>query len=48
MDTLRSEATAEMYTKYLVQYCNGVNKNPDELMALKIEGLRNVATGIEF
>lgn len=25
-----------------------MNKNPDELIALKIEGLRNIATAIEF
>jgi hypothetical protein len=48
INTLRSEATIEMYTGYLAQYCKGVNKNPDELIALKIEGLRNVATAIEF
>ena len=36
INSLHSEATIDMYTKYLVQYCKAVNKNPDELIALKI------------
>jgi len=48
INTIHSEATIDMYTKYLEQYCKAVNKNPDELIALKIEGLRNVATAIDF
>ena len=30
------------------QYCDAVSKNPDELIALKIDGLRNVVTAKEF
>jgi len=48
INTLHSQATIDMYSKYLVQYCKAVRKNPDELTAFKIEGLRNVATSIEF
>jgi len=48
LDTIRSERTKEIYVLRLKQYCDGVSKNPDELIALKIDGLRNVATSKEF
>lgn len=37
-----------MYSKDMKQYCDAVGKTPTELLALKIEGLRNVATEKEF
>lgn len=45
---IRSQETLDNYTKYLHQYCQAVQKNPDELIALKVEGLRNIATEKEF
>ncbi|MCJ7793674.1 hypothetical protein MUP42_01940, partial [Candidatus Bathyarchaeota archaeon] len=47
-DTLRYEKTKEIYLTRLKQYCDAVSKNPDELIALKVDGLRNVATAEEF
>ncbi len=37
-----------MYSHDMKQYCDAVGKNPTELLALKVEGLRNVATEKEF
>ena len=48
LDTLRSEQTKEIYVLRLKMYCDGVGKNPDELIQLKIDGLTNVATAKEF
>jgi hypothetical protein len=45
---IKSQNTLGSYVKYLYQYCQAVQKNPDELIALKVEGLRNVATEKEF
>jgi hypothetical protein len=36
-----------MYSKDLKQYCEAVSKNPDELLELKVEGIRNVGTSKE-
>lgn len=36
------------YTRKLKRYCDAVGKNPDELIALKLEGLQNPATEKEF
>jgi hypothetical protein len=38
----------EMYSHDMKQYCDAVGKSPTELLALKVEGLRNVATEKEF
>jgi len=40
-DTLHSDRTKEIYLSRLKQYCDAVSKNPDELIELKIGGLRN-------
>ncbi len=48
LNTIKSKDTLAIYTKSLHLYCTAVNKNPDELIALKIEGLKNVASAIEF
>ena len=48
LDTIRSERTKEIYVLRLKQYCDAVGKNPDELIELKVDGLRNVATAKEF
>lgn|GEM_PF-1390846 len=48
LDTLRSERTKEIYVLRLKQYCDAVGKNPDELIELKVDGLRNIATAKEF
>jgi hypothetical protein len=47
-DTLHSDKTKEIYLSRLKQYCDAVGKNPDELIAFKIDGLRNVAAAKEF
>jgi hypothetical protein len=46
--TITAPRTKQMYSHDLKQYCDAVGKTPTELLALKVEGLRNVATGIEF
>ena len=45
---LPSEQTRRVFIRNLQKYSEGVNKNPDELIAFKIEGLRNIATEKEF
>jgi hypothetical protein len=40
--------TETEYTRKLQRYCDAVGKNPDELIALKLEGLQNPATEKEF
>jgi len=48
IDTIQSEETKSVYIRRFKQYCDAVKKNPDELIALKIEGLRNITTDKEF
>jgi hypothetical protein len=48
INTIRAENTKNMYLKHLKRYCDAVNKNPDELIEFKIDGLRNVTTPKEF
>ena len=45
---LPSEHTKRVFIRCLDRYCKAVKMNPDELIAFKIEGLRNVATETEF
>ncbi len=45
---LPSEQTRRIFIRNLQKYSEAVNKNPDELIAFKIEGLRNIATEKEF
>ena len=45
---MASYRTKDTYSKNFKQYCNAVGKSPPELLAVKIEGLRNVATEKEF
>jgi hypothetical protein len=45
---LPSEQTRRVFIRNLQKYSEGVNKNPDELVAFKIEGLRNVASKEQF
>ncbi len=47
INTIKSADTFDIYTKNFYLYCKAVNKNPDELIALKIEGLKNVATSFK-
>lgn len=37
-----------MYTSRLKRYCDAVEKNPDELISLKLIGLQSVSTELEF
>ena len=46
--TITAPRTKEMYSKSLKQYCDAVGKTPDELLELKVEGIRNVGTAKEF
>ena len=43
-----SKDTETLYTYRLKNYCDSIGKNPDELIALKLEGLQNPATEKEF
>jgi integrase len=43
-----SKVTEIAYISRLKAYCDNVGKNPDELIALKLEGLQNTATDKEF
>ncbi len=46
---MKNSAVTELsYTTRLKQYCDNVGKNPDELIAFKLEGLQNPATEKEF
>jgi hypothetical protein len=47
-NTITAPRTKEMYSRDLKRYCDAVGKTPTELLALKVEGLRNVATEKEF
>ena len=47
-NSITSPRTKEMYSKDLKQYCDAVGKNPNELLELKVEGIRNVGTAKEF
>jgi hypothetical protein len=44
----KSEVTELIYISRIASYCFNVGKNPDELIALKLEGLQNPATIKEF
>ena len=44
---LNSDVTKRIYLKRLREYCDSVGKNPDELIQLKVEGLRNIGSSIE-
>jgi integrase len=48
INKLPSEDTRRVFIRNLQKYCDAVSKNPDELIALKIEGLKAVATEKEF
>lgn len=43
-----SEDTEKLYISRIASYCLNVGKNPDDLIALKLEGLQNPATTKEF
>jgi hypothetical protein len=47
-ESLRSEKTKEVYLTRLKEYLDAVGKNPAELIQLKIDSLKNVATAQEF
>jgi integrase len=48
LNKLPSRLTKEKFTGYFKFYCDAVKKDPDQLIALKVEGLQNVGTGKEF
>ena len=45
LDSLNTKKT---YLPHFKKYCDWANKNPDELIQLKIEGLQNINTSKEF
>ncbi len=45
---LPSAETRRTFLRNIKRYCEAVGKNPDELIAFKIEGLKNVASEKEF
>ncbi len=38
LNTIKSKDTLDIYSKNFYLYCHAVNKNPDELTAIRIEG----------
>ncbi len=48
LNKLSAPITKRQFTSYLKQYCEAVKKTPDELITLKMEGLKNVGTEKEF
>lgn len=48
LNKLGSPHTKKKFTEYFWTYCNAVKKTPDELIALKINGLQNVGTAKEW
>lgn len=48
VDTIQSPDTKRVYLSRLRHYCEAVGKNPDELIELKVEGLKNINTPKEF
>lgn len=48
LNKLHSEATIRSYLPYFKQYCDLTKRNPDELIELKMEGMRKVGTSEEF
>jgi len=48
LNKLGSPRTKRQFTRYFARYCNAVQKTPDELIALKMEGLQNVGTSKEW
>jgi hypothetical protein len=45
---LLSNVTKRVYLQQFKRYCDAVNKSPDELIELKIEGLKSINTSREF
>lgn len=45
---LESEETKRVYLSYFNRFCDAVQKNPDELIEMKLEGLKNIGTSKEF
>ena len=48
LNKLPSQHTKEKFTAYFKVYCDAVKKTPDDLIALKMEGLRSVGTEKEW
>lgn len=44
----KSEATKKKYVDCFMRYLNAVSKTPDDLIGLKVTGLKNTATEVEF
>jgi hypothetical protein len=44
----KQQVTEELYIVRLKSYCDNVDKNPDQLIALKLEGQQNRNTPKEF
>jgi hypothetical protein len=45
---LNSDVTKRIYLKRLKDYCDAVGKNPDELIHLKLDGLKHVGEPSEY
>ena len=48
LNKLGSPHTKKKFTEYFFAYCSAVQKTPDELIVLKINGLQNVGTSKEW
>ena len=48
LQNINSPETKRVYVSSIKKYCNGVNKNPDNLIAYKLEGLMSINTPKEW
>jgi len=48
LNSLVSTETKRLYSGYFKRYCDSVKKSPDELIALKLEGLKHIGEPSEF
>lgn len=48
INKLVSKETKRVYLSYFKKFCDAVGKNPDELINMKLEGMKNVGTQKEF
>ncbi|MGZ4928956.1 MAG: hypothetical protein ACXV76_11910, partial [Halobacteriota archaeon] len=48
LDSLGSNETKKIFTNFFKIYCEAVGKTPEQLLTLKITGLRNTGNKREF
>ena len=48
LEKIGSANTQKIFTDYFKRYCDYTKQTPDQLIALKVQGLQNVGTEKEF